>query len=133
MGNGLWTTTSVSNFSDATSSNSSVTISDYNTIHTFTWTETNYFCVDMDEVDIYFTAPPTSFGGDSIVICPGENIEITNSNISNYTNFYWITSGDGTFSDPNVLKPQYFYGPADEDNQGVILTLVTENASLPKC
>ena len=131
VGNGLWTTTSVSNFSDATSSNSSVTISDYNTIHTFTWTETNYFCVDVDEVDIYFTAPPTSFGGDSIVICPGENIEITNSNISNYTNFYWITSGDGTFSDPNVLKPQYFYGPADEDNQGVILTLVTENAPCP--
>ena len=65
VGNGLWSSTSVSNFSDATTSNSSVTVSDYS-VHTFTWTETNYFCVDVDEVDIYFTAPPTSFGGDSI-------------------------------------------------------------------
>ena len=50
---------SSSNFSDASTSNSSVTVSEYS-VHTFVWTETNYFCVDVDEVDVYFTAPPTS-------------------------------------------------------------------------
>ena len=130
VGNGLWSSISSSNFSDDSMSNSNVTVSEY-AVHTFIWTETNDFCIDIDEVEIAFIAPPTSFGGDSIVVCPGEDVEITNSNISNYTNFYWITSGDGTFSDPNILKPQYFYGPADVDNQGVTLTLVTENTPCP--
>ena len=130
VGNGVWSSISSSNFSDASTSNSSVTVSEYS-VHTFVWTETNEFCVDIDEVEIAFTAPPTSFGGDSIVVCPGEDVEITNSNISNYTNFYWTTSGDGIFSDPNILKPQYFYGPLDIENQGVTLTLVTENTPCP--
>ena len=130
VGNGVWSSTSLSNFSDASTSNSNVTVSDYS-VHTFNWTETNEFCIDTDEVEVVFTAPPSSFGGDSIIICPGEDVEITNSNISNFTNFYWTTSGDGTFSDPNVLKPQYFYGPSDIDNQGLTLTLVTENAPCP--
>ena len=130
VGNGIWSSISSSNFSDASMSNSNVTVSEF-TVHNFVWTETNYFCVDTDEVEIAFTAPPTSFAGDSIIICPGEDVEIVNSNISNYTNFYWITSGDGYFSDPNVLKPQYFYGTSDIDNQGVTLTLVSENSPCP--
>ena len=69
VGNGVWSSISSSNFSDASTSNSSVTVSDYS-VHTFVWTETNEFCVDIDEVEIAFTAPPTSFGGDSIVVLP---------------------------------------------------------------
>ena len=130
VGNGIWSSISSSNFSNASMSNSNVTVSEF-TVHNFVWTETNYFCVDTDEVEIAFTAPPTSFAGDSIIICPGEDVEIVNSNISNYTNFYWITNGDGFFSDPNVLKPQYFYGTSDIDNQGVTLTLVSENSPCP--
>ena len=59
VGNGVWSSISSSNFSDASTSNSSVTVSEYS-VHTFVWTETNEFCVDIDEVEIAFTAPPTS-------------------------------------------------------------------------
>ena len=44
VGNGLWTTNSVSNFSDATSSNSSVTISDYNHTHLYMDRNQSFLC-----------------------------------------------------------------------------------------
>ncbi len=130
VGIGTWTSASNLTISDINNPTSLVSVSDYEP-HSFTWTETNFFCTDSDEVEITFTAPPASFAGDSMIICPGDDLQILNSTISNNSNFYWTTSGDGSFSDSTDLKPLYFYGSDDLNNQGVTLSLISDNPPCP--
>ena len=129
-GTGEWTSINNLDFNNINDPNTSVISEIYNTL-SMTWTETNNICIDSDNVNITFTAPPTSFGGDSIIICEGEDILIENSNISNYNNFYWQTNGNGEFSDINSLSPYYFYTQDEINNEELILSLVVENNPCP--
>ena len=129
-GTGEWTSINNLDFNNINDPNTSVISEIYNTLNYMTWTETNNICIDSDNVNITFTAPPTSFGGD-IIICEGEDILIENSNISNYNNFYWQTNGNGEFSDINSLSPYYFYTQDEINNEELILSLVVENNPCP--
>jgi hypothetical protein len=40
----------------------------------------------------------------------------------------WMTSGDGTFSDPAILNPVYTHGTTDLENGGAVLTLIGYSA-----
>ncbi len=60
VGSGLWTYPAVPVLSatDNTQSQNQVTLSDYGT-YTFTWTESNWNCIDSDDVEIVFWESPT--------------------------------------------------------------------------
>jgi len=60
VGSGLWTypAVPVSSATDNTQAQNQVTLSDYGT-YTFTWTESNWNCVDSDGVEIVFWESPT--------------------------------------------------------------------------
>lgn len=60
VGSGLWTysTVPVSSATDNTQAQNQVTLSDYGT-YTFTWTESNWNCIDSDDVEIIFRESPT--------------------------------------------------------------------------
>ena len=47
-----------------------------------------------------------------------------------YNNIFWSTAGDGTFSDNNILSPEYTPGQQDLSNGSVYLTL-TATSSAP--
>ncbi len=50
---------------------------------------------------------------EDVVICEGNPYQIMNASADNFDVIYWSTSGDGYFSDPNILLPIYFPGPGD--------------------
>ena len=60
VGSGLWTypAVPVSSVTDNTQAQNQVTLSDYGT-YTFTWTESNWNCIDSDDVEIVFWESPT--------------------------------------------------------------------------
>ncbi|MCK9616536.1 MAG: T9SS type A sorting domain-containing protein [Lentimicrobiaceae bacterium] len=68
-----------------------------------------------------FTVPTVNAGEDASV-CTGSNYILSGSG-SDYTSIAWTTSGDGTFSDPTLLTPEYTPGTNDISNGLVILTL----------
>ena len=72
VGTGTWTSSSNLTISDINNPTSLVSVSDYEQ-HSFTWTETN-FSADSDEVEIIYSSP-ASFAGDSMIICPGDDLQ----------------------------------------------------------
>ncbi|MCD6565928.1 MAG: gliding motility-associated C-terminal domain-containing protein [Bacteroidales bacterium] len=60
VGSGLWTysTVPVLSATDNTQAQNQVTLSDYGT-YSFTWTESNWNCIDSDDVEIVFWESPT--------------------------------------------------------------------------
>ncbi len=62
-------------------------------------------------------------------ICFGETFDFANSNDSafatNYATINWYTSGTGSFSDPNIMRPVYF--PGVNEIGSVTLTMVAAN------
>jgi len=57
------------------------------------------------------------------IICRSSNLQLE-AIATNYTGVFWLTSGDGTFSDNSILNPLYFPGPVvDVNGQPVFLTL----------
>lgn len=60
VGSGLWTYPGVpvASINNDTQAQSQVSLSDYGT-YTFTWTETNWNCIDSNDVEVVFWEPPT--------------------------------------------------------------------------
>jgi hypothetical protein len=57
------------------------------------------------------------------IMCRTSNLQLE-ATATNYTSVIWLTSGDGTFSDNNILNPVYFPGPVtDVNGQAVMLSL----------
>ena len=70
VGSGLWTysTVPVASSTDNTQAQNQVTLSDYGT-YTFTWTESNWNCIDSDDVEIIFweSPSPAEAGADQLL------------------------------------------------------------------
>ena len=70
VGSGLWTysTVPVLSATDNTQAQNQVTLSDYGT-YTFTWTESNWNCIDSDDVEIIFweSPSPAEAGADQLL------------------------------------------------------------------
>ncbi len=68
--------------------------------------------------------PPTVFSGNDVAgICANEDYQLSGS-VENYESLVWTTSGDGSFSDINVLNPVYTPGSNDNINGSATLTLI---------
>jgi hypothetical protein len=60
--------------------------------------------------------------GNDVTICEDENFTL-NGTASNYQSVQWVTSGDGTFSNPAILNPTYTPGNQDITTGNVELCL----------
>jgi hypothetical protein len=80
---------------------------------------------DEDFMTIYFQAPPEVNAGVDTTICQNTPHQL-NGTASNYDWSYWSTTGDGYFSNPEILNPVYYCGTNDIQNGFVELTLFVE-------
>jgi hypothetical protein len=69
-----------------------------------------------------FQSPMANAGADN-AICAGENFTITGATAITIQPLQWTSSGDGTFSNTNILSPVYSPGPSDIANGEVFLIL----------
>jgi len=69
--------------------------------------------------DILLTLPPQPeiYAGDDDAICIDQESYQLSGEVSGTGEFTWITQGDGTFSDPDILNPVYYPGE-EERAQG---------------
>jgi len=65
----------------------------------------------------------TAYAGPNATICEISAYSLSISSATNYLTLLWTTSGTGSFSNPNVLKPVYTPSAADISSGSVILTL----------
>lgn len=86
-------------------------------------------CSVSEIINITVIPAPQAFAGNDDTICEGESFSLANATASEYNTIEWVTSGDGTFSDPDILNPTYFPGTADIAAGSVDLILsLTANA-----
>jgi hypothetical protein len=83
---------------------------------------------------IQVTPAASADAGSDQTICEGETVDLSTSgttpSASNNAGLTWTTSGDGSFSNANILNPIYTPGPNDIANGSVTLTLTaTGNGS----
>ncbi len=78
-----------------------------------------------NSVSVYVFPPPEVSAGNDITICEDEMASL-NGDVSNYQSFLWTSNGDGVFSDPAILDPDYTPGINDISNGGVTLTLTAQ-------
>ncbi|MFP4470024.1 MAG: hypothetical protein ACLFPE_05040 [Bacteroidales bacterium] len=70
-----------------------------------------------DQIVVSFNQSPEASAGADMVICEtGGQLSAT---AVNYGALQWETTGDGSFSNPGILNPDYFPGPGDV-SQGVV-------------
>lgn len=84
---------------------------------------------DQDQMVLSFTHVPVANAGPDVTICSGTPEQL-NGTAFHYSAVIWLTGGDGTFSNPNILNPTYLPGPFDIQNGSVILTLVVYGSQL---
>ena len=79
-------------------------------------------CVMIDHMlfppraDLYVFAGDDAFNQFELPFTP-------NSCVLHQDEVLWTTSGDGTFDDPSLEQPTYYFGPDDMDNRMVTLTI----------
>ncbi len=84
----------------------------------------NGSCADStDTMLLTITPVPLAYAGLDAYICETETYVLIDAEAENYASLLWTTSGDGTFSDPTSLHPEYFPGISDILNEGVDLAL----------
>ena len=69
--------------------------------------------------------PPQVSAGTDISICEDE-IASLDGDVTNFQSFLWTTNGDGTFSNPAVMGPDYTPGSNDILSGGAMLTLAAQ-------
>ena len=102
--------------------------------HTFTWTyekndsgSSGQDCVWIDE--ILFPAKHIIFAcnaGNDLEHCQ-ETVQL-NAEAVGYETLLWTTTGDGTFSEANILNPTYTPGEQDLTDKQTVLTLTATSA-----
>jgi trimeric autotransporter adhesin len=93
LGSGIWTGPAQAVFSDTTDPNAIVTMPAQGT-YTFTWTETNFTCVNADNVQIiFYSIPEPNAGADDEVCTLNYQFQATN----NFGNIAWTGPPGSTF------------------------------------
>jgi hypothetical protein len=82
-----------------------------------------------DHVLLTIVSGTTALAGDDDAICEGMIYQLYGSALF-YSYLEWTSSGDGTFSDPGILDPEYTPGANDIANAGVSLTLTAYGSSV---
>lgn len=128
-----WTTSGTGSFSDPAVINPVYTPSanDYGAGSIVLTLTAHGTAVVTDQLSVTFNPAVIAFAGEGATICPEGQFELTGAEASNFTSLLWTTSGDGQFSDANLLKPTYVPGPNDRVNQTALLQL--EASGLAGC
>ncbi len=88
----------------------------------------NYSFVYQSGTLTVVRTPMVSAGGAGFV-CVSEVFPIVAATATNYTSLVWTTSGNGTFSNANILNPIYTPGSLDIANGNATLTLTADPGS----
>jgi hypothetical protein len=81
-----------------------------------------------DDMTLTIQGVPTANAGSDADICEGSDYTLSGS-ATNYNSVTWITAGDGTFDNVNLLGATYTPGSADIATGSVVLTLTAEAVS----
>jgi len=100
---------------------------------TLTVTGLSYKETSQSSFVLTFNNRATAFAGPDAQVCEGSAISLNETSASFYSALSWSTSGDGVFSDPAALTPQYTPGSADlaAGSAMLNLTAITGNACPP--
>ncbi len=85
---------------------------------------------DNDCLTVTFQPAPVSIAGEDKTICDDQSVNLSGS-ASNYASLTWSTSGDGSFSDPQIMNP--VYQPGSEDIQAGTVTVCLTADGLNGC
>ncbi len=80
-----------------------------------------------DQAIVTINKMPVVWAGNDVQLCSTSTYSNSDATILNSTTFAWTTSGDGIFSNPNILNNIYTPGAADITNGSVTLTLTSGN------
>lgn len=80
-------------------------------------------------IAIEVASAPTVNAGNDFSVCAGQTASLSGTT-QNATIFFWTTSGNGTFSNPNILNPVYTPGTNDISNGSVQLCLTVTGSAL---
>jgi subtilisin family serine protease len=85
-------------------------------------------CADVSsEMIVIINASATAYAGEDAEIKEDESYTLSGAQVQNYSSLHWITSGDGTFDNANILHPTYTPGTNDIIATEVMLTLTATN------
>lgn len=81
-----------------------------------------------DNMTLTVTGAPVANAGEDASGCSTDVFSLSSAVAENYVSVEWITAGDGTFDDSNIINPVYTPGVADLEAGSVMLTFaVTGN------
>ncbi|MFP4470397.1 MAG: T9SS type A sorting domain-containing protein, partial [Bacteroidales bacterium] len=82
-----------------------------------------------DEMMLTIISLPSVNAGNDITTCEDDVASLNGVVVNNTSTILWSTSGDGTFSNPNIAEPAYFPGTDDINSGSVELTLTAQAIS----
>jgi hypothetical protein len=128
----LWTTNGNGNFQDASSIGTTYTPGSMDITNGFAQlvlTISGPVGCSSDKSDtviIYIDKSPVAFAGQDDSICENTVFNLIGS-VSNSTDYFWSTSGDGSFNDSSSLTTTYSHGNRDLNSGSVNLILKASN------
>lgn len=84
-----------------------------------------------DNMLLTILKPSTAVAGANTAICSGTIYTMSGAAATNYSQIQWTSSGNGTFSNPNILFADYTPSAEDILNGAVTLTLNASNQACP--
>ncbi|MBE0637488.1 MAG: T9SS type A sorting domain-containing protein, partial [Bacteroidales bacterium] len=87
------------------------------------------FVSAIDCLSIEILPLPDANAGQDKEVCITNSYVLLQGFVSNYTSFYWTTTGTGYFDNPAKLNPRYFFSFLDKDQGYVNLVLHAVSAS----
>ena len=78
---------------------------------------------DVSTMSLFINQLPVVDAGVDVAICELDSYILSDATVTNSSSLTWISSGTGTFSNPNILNPTYTPSQDDIDNGSVLLTL----------
>jgi PKD repeat protein len=84
---------------------------------------------ESDQMTLIFQQEAVADAGSDQEVCESEVLTLADANANNYSSVSWTTSGDGTFSNANILNPDYTPGVNDIASGSVILTMEVQSAN----
>jgi len=80
--------------------------------------------VKTDTISIDITPMPMVFAGNDTILCRHVAEIPLSGSAENYIAIKWMTSGDGIFTDPDILNPGYIPGTNDRTDSIIDLELI---------
>jgi hypothetical protein len=130
----LWTSSGTGTFSNAAVMNptynpSQNDIDDGSVTLTMTVTSAIPCVNDVDQMVLTFSRQAVVNAGADATICETGSYELSGATESDATSIHWTTSGNGSFSNANILNPVYTPSLSDAIAGSVILTVTVQSAS----